>query len=83
MEVIYNKYKGLRVVQGGIEGVVCGFTPDNLLLAIEQHPDYSFRKFGKEEHFIEEGFKEKKYRYCYVLESLVEAHDLQRNKQKV
>lgn len=82
---IYEKYKGMPVHHGEIKGVICGFTDNNLIMATEQNPLYSFRKFDKEGHFVEEEYKDKKYRYSYILESTVEAqhNDIQRDKRKV
>lgn len=73
MEELYKLFKGrLITYPNGVEGKIIGYTNDNLLIATEQNPMYSFRKFGKESHYIEEEFKDKKYRYCYVSEDTVE-----------
>ena len=70
MERLYKKFKGRLVTyQDGQEGVICGWVNDNLLLALETKPIYSFRRFGKESHFLEEQYKESKYRYCYCSEN--------------
>jgi hypothetical protein len=70
MKRIYDKYKGKLIkYSDGTEGVVCGFTYDSLLIATTQKPSYGFRKFGKEEPFIEENYKDSHYKYCYCLEA--------------
>ncbi len=75
MKRIYEKFKGLTLkYDDGIEGTVCGFTDDNLLVATVEAPRYSFEKFKKEPHFIEKEFKGGKYRYCYCLETMAEKY---------
>jgi hypothetical protein len=70
MEEVYKKYKGKLVkYPEGVEGIVCGYTNDNLLIATHQKPIYGFRKFNKEESFVEEQYKDSHYKYCYCLEA--------------
>jgi hypothetical protein len=71
MKIIYEKYKNKKVKYPNCFGIVCGYCDDNILIATEQTPLYSFRKFGKDFHFIEEEFKNQKYRYCYVSENFL------------
>jgi hypothetical protein len=68
MKIIYDKNKGKEFDYPECKGVICGYTDAHLLLATKTTTEYTFRKF-KEFHFIEEEFKDKSYRYCYVLES--------------
>lgn len=73
MEELYKLFKGkLITYPNGVEGKIIGYVDDNLLIATEQNPTYSFRKFGKQPHYIEEEYKDKKWRYCYLSEQTVE-----------
>lgn len=73
MKKIYLKYKGVRIVLGDSEGVLAGFSNSHFIVATEQKPKFSFRRLGKDEEgiFIEEEFKDVKYRYFYCLESSI------------
>lgn len=73
MQIIYDKYKNKEITyQDGTVGIVCGFVQNNLLLATKEKPEYSFRRFDKGFHFVEEKYKGEEYRYCYCNESTVE-----------
>ena len=72
MERLYKLYKGKVIKYPDCEGILCGYTEDNLLMATEDKSQASFRKFGKESQFVEEEFKDGKYRYLYVSEKTVE-----------
>lgn len=86
MRILYDKWKNKKVNYGTHFGFVCGYTPTTLVIAMETSPPYSFRKFGKEEHYITEEYKDSKYRYAYALESTLEKeypNDVQRDFSKV
>lgn len=67
MEKIYLKYKGKKINQG----ILCGYTQSHFILAvITDNADKFFRKFDdKSDVFIEEEYKDSKYRYVYCNES--------------
>jgi len=70
MEKAYQKYKGVKVVHKDYEGIVAGYTDDHLILACETSNRCSFRRLMKDT-FIQEEFKDVKYRYIYENESTV------------
>lgn len=73
MRIVYDKYRDREITYpDGVVGIVCGFTGDNLLLATKDRPSYAFRTFGKEEHTIEEKYKDKIYKYTYCSEKTAE-----------
>lgn len=63
---IYSKLKNKVVKYPTYSGIVCGYTENRLILATEDNPRSSFRKFEKGGAFIEEQFKDSKYRYVYA-----------------
>lgn len=66
MEKIYLKFKG-KEVNGGI---LCGYTQAHFILAVTSSSSSSFRKFDdKGDVFIEEEYKDSKYRYVYCNEN--------------
>ncbi len=86
MRILYEHWKNKKVTYGAHHGFVCGYTDETLLIAMETNPPYSFRKFGKQEHYIEDHYKESKYRYAYALESTLEKeypNDIQRDFDQV
>lgn len=66
MKIIYDKLKGKKVVFPDCEGLVCGYTENRLVIVTETHPRASFRRFDKGGGFIEEEYKDHKFRYCYA-----------------
>jgi hypothetical protein len=72
LKAIYEKFKGQEINGGKI----CGYNDTKLVVCREQKekqykngiPDSTFRKYDKE-HFIEQEFKDAKYRYFYINES--------------
>lgn len=69
MKVTYEKYKEKSVVYpDGIEAVIVGYCDNNLIGACDCSPIYSFRRLDKNT-YIDEKYKETKWRYFYVSES--------------
>lgn len=70
MEIIYNKYRGKKVeYPGNVEGIIVGYCDNNLIVGCDScHPSYSFRRLDKDT-FIEDEYKESKYRYFYCTEA--------------
>lgn len=69
---IYKKVKGKLIKYDNCEGVICGYTDNRLLIAVEDKPECSFRqREAKQEMFVEEEFKDEKYRYVYCDEMIV------------
>lgn len=72
MKKVYSLYKGKTIeYPDGVKGLIVGFCDNNLIGACECNPTYSFRRLDKNT-FIEEEYKSNKYRYFYVLESVIE-----------
>lgn len=70
MEIVYKKYSGKQVkYPGEVEGIIVGYCDNNLIAACDScHPTYSFRRLDKNT-YIDENYKESKWRYFYVNES--------------
>ncbi|HSE99759.1 MAG TPA: hypothetical protein VLA48_02595 [Nitrososphaeraceae archaeon] len=71
MKILYDKYRKKSVkYEGGIEGIIVGFCDNNLIATCEEgcNPSYSFRRLDKNT-FIDEKYRDSKYRYFYVTES--------------
>ena len=71
MQIIYKRIKGKSLKYESYEGVICGYSDTKLVLATLDSPGCSFRKTDKEKMFIEEEFRDTKYRYCWANESEV------------
>lgn len=71
MKLAYEKLKGLKVTHNETEGMLAGFCHDRLIAATLTNPHYSFRRLEKDT-FIEEEYKDAKYRYFYCSESFIE-----------
>lgn len=71
MKLAYQRLKGLEVTHGETKGVLIGFCHDRFIGATLTSPHYSFRRLEKDS-FIEEEYKDVKYRYFYISESYVE-----------
>ncbi len=72
MERIYNEFKGTPVVYPKYTGIVCGFTDSHLILAVETKETSGFFRVLKKDFFVEEPFKEAKFRYVFEDERVVE-----------
>lgn len=79
MQIIYERFKNKEITYpDGTIGFICGFTPTNLLVATLDRPGFEFRNFRKEKHFIEEQYKDRAFKYCYVTERMCEEQHLQK-----
>lgn len=66
MEKIYRKVKGRELVYAGYKGIICGYSSSKFIIATTDKTDVAFRRFDKkEEPFIEEEYKDPKFRYCW------------------
>lgn len=63
MEEIYNELKGTLVVHNTYQGIVCGFNDTHFILAVETKDAKKFFRVLKNDFFVEEEFKDTKYRY--------------------
>lgn len=71
MEIPFNKFKGTVITHPKYTGVVCGYTNNHFILAVETKDDKNF--FRKLENpFILEEYKDSKYRYIFENESEIE-----------
>lgn len=70
MKILYDKYKFKSVkYPNNIEGLIVGYSDNNLIATCETcNPSYSFRRLDKNT-FIDEKYRDSKYRYFYVTES--------------
>lgn len=62
MEEIYEELKGTLVVHNTYQGIVCGFNDTHFIIAIETK-DPKFFRVLKKDFFVEDEFKDLKYRY--------------------
>jgi len=82
MEEIFNQYKGMIITHKNYKGVLCGYNDEHFILAVDNHPDISFRKLSKTSIIVLEQYKDSKYRYIYEDESvIIKQHNEQRNKK--
>lgn len=63
MEEIYEELKGTLVVHDKYQGVVCGYAEAHFILAVETKEVGKFFRVLKKDFFVEEGYKDPKYRY--------------------
>jgi len=71
MEIPFNKFKGTVIIHPKYTGVVCGYTNNHFILAVETKDDKNF--FRKLENpFILDEYKDSKYRYIFENESEIE-----------
>lgn len=73
MDKVYQKYRLKEVTNNGYTGTLVGFSEDRFLLAAEEKdaPSYSFRRLDKGS-FVEEEYRDKRFRYWYVNENLLD-----------
>ena len=64
MEKIFDCFKGMLIKHDNYEGVLCGYNDEHFIIAVEKHPDISFRKLPKSSVLIKE-YTSTKYRYIY------------------
>lgn len=62
MEEIYEELKGTLIVHNTYQGIVCGFNDTHFILAVETKDNKFFRVL-KKDFFVEDEFKDLKYRY--------------------
>ena len=71
MEILFKKFKGTIITHPRYTGVVCGYTNNHFILAVETKDDKNF--FRKLENpFILDEYKDSKYRYIFENESEIE-----------
>lgn len=80
MEQLFEIYKFKTFThQDGVEGQIVGYCDNNLIGACECNPIYSFRRLDKNT-YIDEAYKDTKYRYFYVSEKTAEQCNTPTNK---
>lgn len=72
MKSVFEKFKGLTIVNPGYAGVVCGYTDCHIILAVETKNSVKFFRTLKKDFYVEEEFKDPKYRYIFEDESTIE-----------
>lgn len=82
MEEIYENLKGTLIVHDKYQGVVCGFTEAHFILAVETKEVGKFFRVLKKEFFVEDEFKDTKYRYIFEDEREIEKQIKERLWQK-
>jgi hypothetical protein len=69
MDRVYKKIKGKTIKYDGYSGIVCGASDGKYIAATEEKPKCSFRRLDKKtDSWVEEEFKDIKYRYFYCNE---------------
>lgn len=63
MEEIYEELKGTLIVHDKYQGVVCGYTECHFILAVETKETGKFFRVLKKDFFVEDEYKDPKYRY--------------------
>lgn len=72
MERIYKQIRLKELTYPDYSGVICGYVENMFILATLSKTDKSFRKFDKRaEPFIEEQYKDHKFRYVWADEAEV------------
>lgn len=71
METLFQKYKGSLIVHDKYKGEVCGFNETHFILAVETKDESNFFRRLKKDFFIEEEYRELKYRYIFEDESTI------------
>lgn len=72
MKSVFEKFKGLIVENPGYSGVVCGYTDSHIILAVETKNPIKFFRTLKKDFYVEEEFKDPKYRYVFEDERTIE-----------
>jgi hypothetical protein len=72
MEEIYENLKGTVVIHDKYQGVVCGYSESHFILAVETKDTNFFRILKKMNFFVEEQYKDPKYRYVFEDEMIIE-----------
>ena len=63
MEEIYEELKGTIVTHDKYQGIVCGYSEAHFILAVESKDVKNFFRVLKNDFFVEEEYKDNKYRY--------------------
>lgn len=69
MEIVFNKFKGMKITHKNYSGILCGYNDEHFILAVEGSHQLSFRKLPKTSVIPLEEYKDVKYRYIYENES--------------
>jgi hypothetical protein len=72
MEEMYENFKGTLVVHPHYQGIVCGYTDTHFILAVETKETGKFFRVLKKDIFVEEEYKDQKYRYILEDERTIE-----------
>lgn len=72
MKSVFDRFKGLKVENPGYTGIVCGYTDCHIILAVETKIQGKFFRTLKKDFYVEEEFKDPKYRYIFEDESTIE-----------
>jgi len=71
MEKLFQKFQGILIVHPNYEGVVCGYNDTHFILAVETK-DMDFFRILKKDFYVQDEFKDPKYRYVFEDESTIE-----------
>lgn len=82
MEEIYEGLKGTLVVHDKYQGIVCGYTDSHYILAVETKDVENFFRVLKNDFFVEDEYKDSKYRYILEDERTIEKQIKERTWQK-
>jgi hypothetical protein len=82
MEELFELFKGALVVHDKYQGVVCGYNETHFILAIETKDAKNFFRVLKNDFFVEDQYKDSKYRYVLEDERTIEKQIKERTWQK-
>jgi hypothetical protein len=71
MEEIYEELKGTMIVHDKYQGIVCGYNETHFILAVETKETGKFFRVLKRDFFVEDAFKDPKYRYIFEDERVI------------
>jgi hypothetical protein len=72
MEELFQLYKGFLVVHKNYQGIVCGYTDAHFILAVKTKSTDFFRMLPKREMYIEDKYRDPKYRYVFEDDFVIE-----------
>ena len=64
MERVFNLCKGFKIVHPKYTGIVCGYTDNHFILAVETKDDKNFWRKLQNPYIMDE-YKDVKYRYIF------------------
>ncbi len=82
MEEIFKNLKGTLVIHDNYKGIVCGYNETHFILAVETKDENKFFRRLKKDFYVEDEYKDLKYRYILEDERTIEKQIKERLWQK-